>query len=82
MTDEFQRAVQRVIHDIKLDRGRGADLIAVGVQRDDCLSFLEKMVENEPEPVTAEFLSMLVQWSVAIGVWLERERWQPTEGTP
>lgn len=76
MTAEFERAMRRVIHDIKLDEGAGADLIAVGIQRDDCLDFLQKMVEDEKEPLSAEFLSMLVQWSVAIGVWVERERWQ------
>lgn len=74
MREEFERAVRHVMDDTGLDDGRGADLIAVGVERDDCLAFLQEMMEDEH--VTAEWLAMLVQWSVAIGVWIERERWQ------
>lgn len=87
MTPDFQRAVGRVIHDVKLDDGAGADLVAVGVQRHDCLLLLKDMVEPpnqmHGEPfgvVTVEWLAVLVQWCIATGVWLERERWQPTEG--
>jgi hypothetical protein len=82
MSPEFKRAVGRVIHDVGLDQGGGADLVAVGVSRNDCLLFLEDMVE-QPKPgeepfgvVTVEWLAVLVQWCVAVGVWIERERWQ------
>ncbi len=74
MTAEFQRAVLRVLHDTRLDDGHGADLVAVGVQRADCLALLEDMLEGER--ITPEWLAVLVQMSVATGVWLERERWQ------
>lgn len=75
MTSAMQRAVDRVADDVTLDGGGGADLVAVGVERDDCLELLQRMLKDEQE-VTAEWLAVLVQWSVAAGVWLERARWQ------
>lgn len=75
MTDEFQKAVRKLIHDVNLDRGAGADLVAVGVQRDDCLEMLEDLLEDEPE-VTDVLLAVIVQFSVAVGVWIERLRWE------
>lgn len=75
MTSEFKRAVSQVLSDARIDEGAGADLIAVGIERGDCLEFLEDMLENS-EPITPEWLAVLVQWSVATGVWIERNRWQ------
>lgn len=77
MTPAFDHAFQRVIRDVQLDEGEGADLIAVGVERSDCLALLAEMVRGEA--ITAELLAITVQFAVAVGVWLERERWQPTE---
>lgn len=81
MTTEFEQAFERVLADFALNAGGegsdGADMVAVGVLRSDCLSLLARMVEGEPMPPSAAFLSMLVQWSVATGVQLERARWQP-----
>lgn len=74
MTSEFEAAVQKVTRDVHLDDGRGADLVAVGIQRDDCLEFLEESLEDEP--INAELLAVLVQMSVAVGVWIERARWE------
>jgi hypothetical protein len=74
MTSEFEEAVQKVTRDIYLDEGKGADLVAVGIQREDCLEFLEESLGNEP--INAELLAVLVQMSVAIGVWIERARWE------
>lgn len=79
MTAEFERAFQRVLSDVQLDDGRGADLVAVGVQRGDCLALLAEMIEGER--VTAEWLALLTQFAVATGVWLERERWQAEGST-
>lgn len=76
MTSEFEAAVQKVTRDVHLDSGRGSDLVAVGVQRNDCFEFLEECVEDEP--ITAELLAVLVQMSVAVGVWIERARWERT----
>lgn len=81
MTPEFEYALRRVTRDVQLDDGAGADLIAVGVQRDDCLALLGEMLTDEQgndELLTVELLAVLVQCAVATGVWLERERWQPT----
>jgi hypothetical protein len=76
MRAEFERALRQVFRDFKVNPN-GADLVAVGVSRDDCLSLLEFMLEGEA--ITPELLAMLVQVSVATGVWLERERWQSNE---
>jgi len=75
MTAEFERAFQRVLSDVRLDAGQGADLVAVGVERADCLALLAEVTEGER--ITAEWLAILTQLAVATGVWLERERWQP-----
>lgn len=75
MTPEFEAAVRCVTHDVKLDEGGGADLVAVGVQRDDCSALLEDMLDDEDE-LTPEWLAVLTQFAVAVGVWLERNRWQ------
>lgn len=74
MTPEFERAVHRVVKDVTIARGGASDLVAVGVQRLDCLEFLRIMLKEEQ--VTGEWLAILVQWAVAIGVWLERARWE------
>lgn len=75
MTPEFELAMRRVAHDARIDDGHGADLVAVGVQRADCLELLQELLGGEGK-VTAELLAVIVQWAVATGVWLERERWQ------
>jgi len=74
MTPAFATAVQRVVHDTTLDAGRGADLVAVGIERGDCLAFLRDMIEDDV--ISPELLAIIVQWSVAIGVWIERARWE------
>lgn len=76
VTPEFGAAVQRVLRDVDLDGGEGADLVAVGVSRGDCLELLAAMLEAEPAPLSAAFLSVLTQMAVATGVWLERARWE------
>jgi hypothetical protein len=75
VTEEFEKAVSKLVRDAKLDQGAGADLVAVGVQRSDCLEMLETLLEDEPE-VTDVLLAVIVQFAVVVGVWLERARWQ------
>jgi hypothetical protein len=74
VTPEFSEAVGHVVHDAHLDAGAGADLIAVGIERADCLEFACDMLEGER--LTPELVAILVQFAVAIGVWIERGRWQ------
>lgn len=74
MNVEFRNALDRVLHDIGLDDGEGADLVAVGIDRQDCLELMEQVIAGEP--FSPELLAMLVQVSVAVGVWVERERWE------
>jgi hypothetical protein len=80
MTTAFEEAVERVLADFALNAGGegsdGADMVAVGVLRSDCLALLSRLIEGEPMPPSPAFLSILVQWSVATGVQLERARWQ------
>jgi hypothetical protein len=80
LSDEFQAAVLRVLDDFRINP-EGAEMVAVGVKRKDCLTFLLDMMEDETR-LTEEWLSVLVQWSVAVGVQIERARWQtPIERT-
>jgi hypothetical protein len=76
MTDEFEAAVDKVLRDVRLDDGAGADLVAVGIKREDVLEFVEQMLTNEPEPLSAEFIAVLAQFCTAVGAWVERARWE------
>lgn len=82
-SEPFEEAVQKVIADFKLgeefidENGQKLwtqpDLTATGIKRSDCLEFLQDMVE---EDFSAETLATLTQWAVAIGVHIERARWE------
>lgn len=87
MTPEFEAALHQVMQDAHINPA-AAEITAAGVQRTDVLEFLNDMLEDRyPDTefprvlVTSEFLSVLVQWSVALGVHLERARWEETEPT-
>lgn len=73
MTAEFEEAMRRVLHDFEIG-GECSDLVAVGIQRSDCLELLEDALAAAPDVATAAALA--VQWACAIGVWIERARWE------
>lgn len=74
---EFAAALERVFHDVRIDGGAGADLVAVGVQRSDCIALLRDTMDSAPDIVTGAAIA--VQSAVAVGVWIERARWENNE---